>query len=147
VSCFSLSRASLELSDTQVCVPSIPDLLGTAARFCEVVDLKLTNQRSSDYYEHTGIHIFISNVFLDERVSSSSVLLASLELSDTQVYEPQIRALFGTAAHLCTLVVLKLRCVAHIRQHQTDGAKKAHQTEGAKKTETQLGFNPGEYAS
>ena len=31
--------------------------------------------------------------------SFSSLLLSSLELSDTQVYEPQIGALLGTAAH------------------------------------------------
>ena len=41
--------------------------------------------------------------------SSSSALLASLELSDTKVYEPYMRALFGTAAHFCTVVVLKSR--------------------------------------
>jgi len=29
----------------------------------------------------------------------SSLLLSSLELSDTKVYEPQIRALLGTASH------------------------------------------------
>jgi len=40
---------------------------------------------------------------------SSSVLLSSLELSDTQVYEPLIRALLGTASHFCEVVVLKLR--------------------------------------
>jgi len=34
--------------------------------------------------------------------SSSSLLLSSLELSDTQVYEPEIRALLGTASHLET---------------------------------------------
>ena len=33
--------------------------------------------------------------------SSSSLLLSSLELSDTKVYEPYIRARLGTAAHLC----------------------------------------------
>jgi len=33
--------------------------------------------------------------------SSSSLLLSSLELSDTQVYEPYIRALLGTASHFC----------------------------------------------
>jgi len=43
--------------------------------------------------------------------SSFSVLLSSLELSDTKVYEPQIRALLGTASHLCEVVVLKLRTV------------------------------------
>ena len=31
--------------------------------------------------------------------SSSSVLLFSLELSDTTIYEPRTRALLGTAAH------------------------------------------------
>ena len=31
---------------------------------------------------------------------SSSLLLSSLELSDTQVYEPQMRALLGTDSHL-----------------------------------------------
>ena len=30
-----------------------------------------------------------------------SLLLSSLELSDTQVYEPEIRARLGTAAHFC----------------------------------------------
>jgi len=37
---------------------------------------------------------------------SSSLLLSSLELSGTKVYEPQIRALLGTASHLCEVVVL-----------------------------------------
>jgi len=41
--------------------------------------------------------------------SSSSLLLSSLELSDTKVYAPQIRARLGTAAHFCEVVVLKLR--------------------------------------
>ena len=40
---------------------------------------------------------------------SSSLLLSSLELSDTQVYPTQIRALLGTASHFCQVVVLKLR--------------------------------------
>ena len=39
--------------------------------------------------------------------SSSSLLLTSLELSDTTVYAPQIRARLGTAAHFCEVVVLK----------------------------------------
>ena len=43
--------------------------------------------------------------------SSSSLLLSSLELIDTKVYEPQIRALLGTASHSCEAVVLKLRTV------------------------------------
>ena len=36
---------------------------------------------------------------------------SSLELSDTKVYEPYIRARLGTAAHFCEVVVLKLRTV------------------------------------
>ena len=32
---------------------------------------------------------------------SSSLLLSSLELRDTKVYEPYIRALLGTASHFC----------------------------------------------
>ena len=32
---------------------------------------------------------------------SSSLLLSSLELSDTSMYEPGIRALLGTAPHVC----------------------------------------------
>ena len=34
-----------------------------------------------------------------------------LQLSDTGVYEPQIRARLGTTAHFCKVVVLKLRAV------------------------------------
>ena len=44
--------------------------------------------------------------------SSSSVLLSSLELSDTQVCEPSIRARLGTAAHFCEVAVLKLTLVS-----------------------------------
>ena len=41
--------------------------------------------------------------------SSSSLLLSSLELSDTTIYEPSIRAFLGTASHSCSVIVLKLR--------------------------------------
>jgi len=41
----------------------------------------------------------------------SSSLLSSLELSDTKVYAPEIRARLGTATHLCKAVVLKLETV------------------------------------
>ena len=34
-----------------------------------------------------------------KEVRSNPLLLSSLELSDTQVYAPQIRALLGTASH------------------------------------------------
>jgi len=40
------------------------------------------------------------------RVFSSSLLLSSLQLSDAKVYEPEIRALLGTAAHFCEVAVL-----------------------------------------
>ena len=40
---------------------------------------------------------------------SLSLLLSSLKLSDTEVYEPPLRALLGTASHFCEVVVLKLR--------------------------------------
>ena len=43
--------------------------------------------------------------------SSSSLLLSSLELIDTQVYEPGIRALLGNALHFCEVVVLESRTV------------------------------------
>ena len=38
---------------------------------------------------------------------SFSLLLSSLELSDTQVYEPEIRALLGADSHFCKVVVPK----------------------------------------
>ena len=41
-------------------------------------------------------------LYLVELVSfSSSLLLSSLELSDTKVYGPYIRALLGTASQFC----------------------------------------------
>ena len=39
-------------------------------------------------------------------VPSSLLLLSSLELSDTTIYEPQIRALLGTASHFCEAILL-----------------------------------------
>ena len=41
--------------------------------------------------------------------SSSSLLLSSLHLSATKVYQPQIRALLGTASQFCEVVVLESR--------------------------------------
>ena len=46
---------------------------------------------------------------INPSVLSSSLLLLSLDLSDTPVYEPYIRVLFGTAAFLCEVAVLKWR--------------------------------------
>jgi len=45
------------------------------------------------------------------RACFSSLLLSSLELSVTQVYESYIRALLRAASHFCEVVVLKLRTV------------------------------------
>ena len=38
---------------------------------------------------------------------TSSLLLSSLELSDTKAHEPWIRALLGTAVHFRKVAVLK----------------------------------------
>ena len=45
-------------------------------------------------------------------LETSALLLASLELSDAQIYESKIRARLGTAVHFCEEVVLALRTVA-----------------------------------
>ena len=45
-----------------------------------------------------------------------SLLRSCLELSDTQVYEPQIRALLGADSHFCEVVVrvfFPLRATGH----------------------------------
>ena len=42
-----------------------------------------------------------------DSASSSASLLSSLEVSDTKVYDPLIRALLRTASHICEVVVLK----------------------------------------
>ena len=52
-------------------------------------------------------------------VTSSSLLLSSLALIDTQVYEPEIRARLGTAAHFCTAVVLK--CESRVMMRHAQG--------------------------
>ena len=46
-----------------------------------------------------------------ENENFPSLLLSSLGLSDTNVYESEIRARLGTAAHFCEVGVLKLRTV------------------------------------
>ena len=43
------------------------------------------------------------------RISSSSFLLSSLELSDTKVYEPLMRALLGTGSQFCEVIILECR--------------------------------------
>ena len=42
-------------------------------------------------------------------LSSSSLLLSSLELSRTQVYQPCVRDLLGTAAHSTRILHIALR--------------------------------------
>ena len=53
------------------------------------------------------------------------LLLSSLELSNTKVYEPQIRALLGTASHFCQVGVLKLRTVPIAGVHAAGAAARA----------------------
>ena len=55
--------------------------------------------------------IVLFDMEIHDRSSSSSLLLSSLELSDTKVYEPEIRALLGTAAYLYENNGLELRTV------------------------------------
>ena len=40
---------------------------------------------------------------------SSSILLSGLELSDTQGYGPEIRALLASASHFCEILIFELR--------------------------------------
>jgi hypothetical protein len=47
----------------------------------------------------------------DEGKVFSSLLPMSLELSDAKVYEPEMRALLGTASQFCEVVVLEPRTV------------------------------------
>ena len=42
-------------------------------------------------------HLMFGHMTVVRKPSSSSLLLSSLELSDTTIYEPEIRALLGTA--------------------------------------------------
>ena len=44
------------------------------------------------------------------RPSSSASLLSSLELGDRKVYAPEIRALLGTASHICEVDVFSVNC-------------------------------------
>ena len=70
------------------------------------------NPKTLTLNPHSGLQILGNAVpgGFGSRVSGllSSLLLSSLELSDTKVYGPEIRALLGTASHLCEAVVLKL---------------------------------------
>ena len=67
--------------------------------------------------------------------SPSSVLLSSLELYDTTIYEPEIRALLGTAPHFCSAVGFELRTAPQVAAAQSiAGVKKGklqHEVQGA----------------
>jgi len=84
----SLILSSLELSDTKVYAPYIRARLGTAAHFFEVV---VPHPRPPGPGRP---RLSLSH----PRACASSLLLSSLELSDTKVYEPEIQALLGTAS-------------------------------------------------
>jgi len=58
--------------------------------------------------------------------SCSSLLLSSLELSDTHVFEPAIRARLGTAAHFCEVALPKWRQRDARRICRTGMARRAH---------------------
>ena len=109
---------SLKLSDTRVYEPQIRARLGTTARFCEVV----VRGAQAMCKQSVGGALYIMDPIRDSEVAfvkSQPVLPAtfffftlvtgpksslSLKLSDTRVYEPQIRARLGTTAHFCRVV-------------------------------------------
>ena len=103
-------------------------LPGSASHFCQVVVLKLTDRYSSQFNNYpsdppwrasdvqTWGRITNAHPSADPQEpglrradgASSSLLLSSLELSDTSIHEPQTRARLGTTSHFCKVVVLKL---------------------------------------
>ena len=46
-----------------------------------------------------------------------SLLISSLELSDTKVYQPEIRALLETNSHFCEVIVFELRTLPRCYPH------------------------------
>ena len=63
----------------------------------------------------------------------SSLLLLSLDLSDTNVYAPSIQAFLGTASHFCkvVLVVFKSRTLANSKQGASLSANAVAAADGA----------------
>ena len=55
----------------------------------------------------SGEFVGVQEVLGGNQSSSSSLLLSSLELSETKVYEPYMQALLGTPAHFREVVVLE----------------------------------------
>jgi len=67
----------------------------------------LAHKRARNLKDAPGLGLALLERFGDTLVTGPRMSL-SLKLSDTRVYEPQIRARLGTAAHFCETVVLKL---------------------------------------
>ena len=107
-------------------------LLGTASHFCEVFALKsrtvpndtavslrvlahgmLTRRglSGSNSEEERSSSAGPRSIHAPGPSSLSSLLLSSLELSDTTLYESYMRALLGTASHFCEVFALKSRTV------------------------------------
>ena len=61
--------------------------------------------------QHGALRLYFFFFFLIFTLVASPRRPLSLKLSDTRVYEPQIRAHLGTTAHFCRVVVLKLKAV------------------------------------
>ena len=80
----SLLLSSLELSDTKVYEREIRSLLVIASHFCEVVVLESRNHHQAGAVMRHGHRAILEAL----RVFFSSLLLPSLELSGTKVYEP-----------------------------------------------------------
>ena len=83
---------------------SSPEVLGF------VIGAGCTPQGSGSSRVHPSGFIQTNTPRSGSHVTSSCLILASLELSDSHVYEPQIRALLGTALHL--LRILSCRCLS-----------------------------------
>ena len=67
-----------------------------------------------------------------------------LELSDTKVYKPEIRALLGTASHYCEAVVLKSRTVPNqVRLVRGSSGSNADRIEGDAAGDGRGGFEEG----
>ena len=61
----------------------------------------------SGYHSTIVRHASSRSTFWKHIPWSTSLLLSSLELSDTAIHAPYIRALLGTAPHFCSAVFLK----------------------------------------
>ena len=106
---------SLKLSDTNVYEPHIQALLGTTLHCCQVVVLKwgmsavgraLFHGVACPHQPHRGTFFFFFTLVTVPRRS------LSLKLSDTNVYEPQIRARLGTTAHFYQTYICHIRSTA-----------------------------------